>query len=83
MGEDQRRPRERTDRQHPLKGTLGTRTVNGEDMEQWQYEVTGGGRLWYVIEVAPSQASRQCFFHNRLGRARLSATAVASASSLS
>lgn len=43
-------PRERTDRQHPLKGTLGTRTVNGEDMEQWQYEVTGGGRLWYCID---------------------------------
>jgi hypothetical protein len=43
-------PRTRTDRQHPLKGSLGTRTVNGDDMEQWQYEVTGGGRLWYVID---------------------------------
>jgi hypothetical protein len=45
-------PRERTDRQHPLKGSLGTRVVNGEQMEQWQYEVTGGGRLWYVIDDA-------------------------------
>lgn len=43
-------PRERTERQHPLKGGLGTRTINGEDMEQWQYEVTGGGRLWYAID---------------------------------
>lgn len=43
-------PRERTDRQHPLKGSLGSRTVNGETLEQWQYEVTGGGRLWYVID---------------------------------
>jgi hypothetical protein len=43
-------PRERTDRQHPLKGSLGRRTVNGQDMEQWQYEVTGGGRLWYCID---------------------------------
>lgn len=43
-------PRERTDRQHPLKGSLGTRMLNGEDMEQWQYEVMGGGRLWYVID---------------------------------
>lgn len=43
-------PRDRSDRQHPLKGGLGTRTVNGEDMEQWQYEVTGGGRLWYCID---------------------------------
>jgi len=43
-------PRDRTDRQHPLKGSLGTRSVNGEEMEQWQYEVTGGGRLWFCID---------------------------------
>ncbi|MGH9223894.1 MAG: hypothetical protein ACRD2W_08960 [Acidimicrobiales bacterium] len=43
-------PRERTRRQHPLKGSLGTRTVNGEAMEQWQYEVTAGGRLWFCID---------------------------------
>lgn len=43
-------PRERTDRQHPLKGSLGSRSVNGEVMDQWQYEVTGGGRLWYCID---------------------------------
>lgn len=45
-------PRERSGRQHPLKGSLGSRTVNGEEMEQWQYEVTGGGRLWYCIDDA-------------------------------
>ena len=43
-------PRERTQRQHPLKGTLGSRLVNGQQLEQWQYEVTGGGRLWYALE---------------------------------
>ena len=43
-------PRERTERQHPLKGSLGRRMVNGENIEQWQYEVTGAGRLWYVID---------------------------------
>jgi hypothetical protein len=43
-------PRNRTARQHPLKGSLGTRVVNGRQLEQWQYEVTGGGRLWYVID---------------------------------
>src|SRR2546425_923405 len=32
-------PRERSERQHPLKGTLGTRLVSGENLEQWQYEV--------------------------------------------
>lgn len=43
-------PRQRSPRQHPLKGSLGTRSVNGRVMEQWQYEVTSGGRLWYCID---------------------------------
>lgn len=45
-------PRDRGDRQHPLRGQLGRRTVNGIEMEQWQYEVTGAGRLWYCIDDA-------------------------------
>jgi hypothetical protein len=47
-----RDPRQRDERQHPLKGSLGTRTVNGCELEQWQYEVTGGGRIWYCIDDA-------------------------------
>ncbi len=43
-------PRDRSTRQHPLKGSLGTRTLNGTPLEQWQYEVTGGGRLWYCVD---------------------------------
>lgn len=43
-------PRRRDRRQHPLKGSLGRRSVNGVEMEQWQYEVTAGGRLWYCID---------------------------------
>lgn len=43
-------PRDRTDRQHPLRGSLGRRSVNGRELEQWQYEVTGAGRLWYCID---------------------------------
>lgn len=43
-------PRQRDSRQHPLKGSLGRRQVNGTELEQWQYEVTAGGRLWYRIE---------------------------------
>lgn len=43
-------PRDRTARQHPLKGSLATREVNGHLLEQWQYEVTGAGRVWYVID---------------------------------
>lgn len=45
-----RDPRERDDRQHPLKGSLGMRVLNGVQMEQWQYEVTAAGRFWYCID---------------------------------
>jgi hypothetical protein len=45
-------PRRRDARQHPLRGTLGSRSVNGKTLEQWQYEVTGGGRIWYCIDDA-------------------------------
>lgn len=37
-------------RQHPLKGSLGRRSINGVELEQWQYEVTSGGRVWYCID---------------------------------
>ena len=43
-------PRNRSSRQHPLRGSLATREVNGVALEQWQYEVTAGGRLWYCID---------------------------------
>jgi hypothetical protein len=44
-----RNPRDRTNphRQHRLRSALGTRTVRGAVLEQWQYEVTGAGRIWY------------------------------------
>ena len=38
---------DRGGRQHRLKGELGSRMVDGRNLEQWQYEVTGGGRIWY------------------------------------
>lgn len=41
------RPFPPTERQHQLKGKELS-TVNG--LEQWQYEVTGGGRIWYLID---------------------------------
>ncbi len=43
------RPTEPTvhSRQQRLKGELGTRMIRGVNLEQWQYEVTGGGRIWY------------------------------------
>lgn len=38
------------DRQHRLRGDLATHRHNGTDMEQWEYEVTSGGRVRYVID---------------------------------
>jgi hypothetical protein len=36
------------DRQHRLKGKeLSSRVVHGVTLEQWQYEVTGGARIFY------------------------------------
>ena len=37
-------------RQFRLKGELVTRMVAGVALEQWQIEVTGGGRIWYCID---------------------------------
>lgn len=38
------------ERQHRLKGALGSATWKGTALERWQYEVTGGGRIWYLID---------------------------------
>jgi hypothetical protein len=39
-------------RHHRLKGDLSTVRLKGVACEQWQYEVTGGGRIWYAIDDA-------------------------------
>lgn len=39
-----------TPRQHPLKGSLGTGTFDGRRLPCWQYEVTGAGRIWYLVD---------------------------------
>jgi hypothetical protein len=46
------RSRAAPERQHRLKGSLGTGTWKGQALERWQYEVTGGGRIWYLIDDA-------------------------------
>ncbi|MHB8379749.1 MAG: hypothetical protein ACYDB2_07510 [Acidimicrobiales bacterium] len=43
-------PRHHDDRQHQLRGSLGTVTVAGRALEQWEYEVTSGSRLRYAID---------------------------------
>jgi hypothetical protein len=43
---------QRTDhRQHQLKGSLSTASHDGVSLPQWQCEVTGGGRVWYLVDV--------------------------------
>ncbi|WP_431042453.1 hypothetical protein ACQUSR_11390 [Streptomyces sp. P1-3] len=38
------------DRQHQLKGKLATREWKGKSLDQWEYEVTSGGRVRYLID---------------------------------
>ena len=33
-----------------MQGSYRTRSRSGIEMEQWQYEVTGSGRIWYCID---------------------------------
>ncbi|WP_218026893.1 hypothetical protein [Nocardia vaccinii] len=40
------RCRDEPARHHPLKFDLATVKVDGAELDQWQYEVTGGGRIW-------------------------------------
>jgi hypothetical protein len=39
-----------TARQHQLKGQLAVDTYGGKTLPQWQYEVTSGGRIWYLVD---------------------------------
>ena len=39
-------------RQHRLQGDLATRKIGGVELPQWQYEVTGGGRIWYCPDAS-------------------------------
>jgi hypothetical protein len=34
-------------RQHRLRGQLASRQISGQVLDQWQYEVTSAGRIWY------------------------------------
>lgn len=39
-------------RQHRLRGAYATREIGGTELDQWQYEVTAGGRVWYCPDPA-------------------------------
>jgi len=39
-----------TPRHHRLKGQLATGTHDGRTLPYWQIEVTGSGRIWYLVD---------------------------------
>lgn len=45
-----RHPHERSPKNHPLEGDLGTVTHAGATHEQWLHESNGGARLWFYVE---------------------------------
>lgn len=39
------------ERNYPLRGNLGSATVNGKELEQWQYrDLSNGARLWFCVD---------------------------------
>jgi hypothetical protein len=40
------------DRQHRLRGRLATATMGGNTYPQWEFEVTAGGRVRYLVDEA-------------------------------
>ncbi|WP_258038775.1 hypothetical protein [Streptomyces sp. SM12] len=38
------------DRQHQLRGRLATASLGGTSYPQWEYEVTAGGRVRYLVD---------------------------------
>ena len=43
-------PSPATSRHHQLKGSMSTDVHGGRALPQWQYEVTSGGRIWYLVD---------------------------------
>ncbi|WP_437083644.1 hypothetical protein [Streptomyces sp. enrichment culture] len=46
--------RENWNRQHQLRGRLATREWKGSALEQWEFEVTSGGRVRYLVSPETS-----------------------------
>jgi hypothetical protein len=44
-------PRPPEDKRHTrLRGRYATRTYGGRELEQWEIEVTSGGRIFYLVD---------------------------------
>lgn len=37
-------------RHHPLRLEYAVHVIDGVPLEQWQYEVTAGGRIWFCAD---------------------------------
>jgi len=44
-------PLTRSDVQKPLKGRLASRSIAGVVLPQWQYDLSGGSRVWYCVDT--------------------------------
>jgi hypothetical protein len=44
-------PTARTSRHQPLKGVLAAAHHRGRTLPQWQIEVSGSGRIWYLVDT--------------------------------
>lgn len=51
-----RNPHERCERCYPLSGEMATVTLNGVTFTRWQYKVTDGGRIWFVVGKSETHA---------------------------
>lgn len=49
-----------TPRHHRLKGTRKNGTYKGQTYPQWQIEVTGAARIWYLLD----EARRTCWINH-------------------
>jgi hypothetical protein len=47
-----------TPRQYRLRGAEATKTYQGLTLQQWEYKITDGGRLLYLVDPAPVLDSR-------------------------
>ncbi len=55
-------PRDSSERCHHLRGDLASVQIEGVTLERWQYEVTGGGRIWFAVGASPDRRTAGVVF---------------------
>lgn len=69
-------PLDRTATQKPLAGKLGTRLVGGDDLPQWQIDISSGARVLYCVDIERNKVAhagqrRPSWSDRREGQAEL------------